>query len=97
MRYKKTYGLSRVNICPFCTSMATIKNKQGVPVCQKHLKNSIEERKCSCGNWLELLSGKWGPYFRCQNCGNMNFKKAMNMEQNTDSNRNLPYKTIARK
>ena len=37
--------------------------------------------KCACGEWLEVLSGKWGPYFRCINCGNITFKKGMEMNK----------------
>lgn len=35
--------------------------------------------RCLCGEALDLLEGKWGPYFICPNCGNMSFRKGMEM------------------
>lgn len=79
MYIPKKYGLSKIDKCPFCNKTGVVKNVQGIPVCQKHAKTKLDEIKCVCGNWLELCSGKWGPYFRCANCGNINFKKGLEM------------------
>ena len=79
MYIPKKYGLSKVDKCPFCGLNAVVKNDQGVPVCQKHKGLKLDDLKCVCGSWLELHSGKWGPYFRCMNCGNINFKKGLEM------------------
>lgn len=65
--------------CPFCGKISITQNAQGVPVCQAHKERNLENIKCACGEYLEVLSGKWGPYFRCLNCGNINFKKVMAM------------------
>ena len=79
MRFKakKVYGKSKIESCPFCGKMATQKNAQGVAVCRLHLKETVEDRKCQCGKWLELKSGKFGPYFNCLNCGNLSYEKGM--------------------
>lgn len=77
MYIPKKYGLSRVDGCPFCGGTSIVKNDQGVPVCQTHKKTKLDNLKCVCGSWLDLQTGKWGPYFRCLKCGNINFKKAL--------------------
>ncbi len=69
--------------CPFCGRMATQKNEQGLEVCPTHLQNVLEEIKCTCGRWLEQRTGKFGAYFHCSNCGNINFRKAMEMKEIT--------------
>ncbi len=78
MYKRKQYGQSQINNCPFCNKTATAKNKQGVPVCSKH-KDKYLDLKCVCGNWLDVKEGKWGPYCVCITCGNINFKKALEM------------------
>ena len=80
---KKTYGVYKTVRCPFCDRLATQKNEQGIEVCHKHLKQSVEEIKCTCGSWLEPKSGKFGRYFNCINCGNMNYDKAMGIKAMT--------------
>lgn len=82
MRIPKKYGQSKISQCPFCENTAVIKNKQDIPVCQRHKDAKLDDLKCICGSWLELHSGKWGPYFRCPNCGNINFKKALEINPN---------------
>lgn len=79
MYIPKQYGRSRVDNCPFCSKVSTSKNDQGIPVCQAHKKQRLESVKCACGEWLDLLEGKWGPYFRCSHCGNISFKKGIEM------------------
>ncbi|MDP7180154.1 MAG: hypothetical protein QF824_02710 [Candidatus Woesearchaeota archaeon] len=79
MRIPKRYGQSRIDNCPFCEKVSTTKNKQGVPVCQNHKENVLKDLKCVCGEWLDLLEGKWGPYFKCINCGNINFNKGLEL------------------
>ena len=79
MRFKtkKKYGDYKTDNCPFCGKVATQKNEQGLSVCRFHVKESLPERKCMCGKWLELRSGKFGSYFNCINCGNMNYDKGL--------------------
>lgn len=79
-RAKKKYGSSKVITCPFCDRIATHKNEQAVAVCHRHSKTNVEEIKCSCGSWLEQRSGKYGAYFNCLNCGNINFNKGMELK-----------------
>lgn len=79
-RTKKKYGSSKLITCPFCDRIATHKNEQAVAVCHRHSKSTIEEIKCSCGSWLEQRSGKYGAYFNCINCGNINFNKGMELK-----------------
>ena len=77
---KKTYGNYKTSNCPFCERLATSKNEQGLDVCHKHKNKLLDEIKCVCGSWLESRSGKFGPYFNCLNCGNVNYNKAMEMK-----------------
>ncbi len=85
MRYrKKVYGSYKRITCPFCERGATHKNEQGLDVCHKHTKEVFQEIKCLCGSWLELRSGKFGAYFNCIKCGNMNYDKAMTIKERTD-------------
>ncbi len=74
---KKTYGQYKEVPCPFCGKRATHKNAQDVEVCPQHTQSILEEIRCLCGSWLEQRSGKFGPYFNCIKCGNINFAKGM--------------------
>jgi topoisomerase IA-like protein len=55
------------------------KNSQGVPVCKTHVDKLLGDMKCACGEYLDLKTGKFGPYFTCMNCGNINMRKALDM------------------
>lgn len=81
MYIPKRYGQSKQSSCPFCGKTAIVQNKQGVPVCVAHRNEQLPEVKCACGKWFELLSGKWGPYFRCINCGNVSWSRGMGMAE----------------
>ncbi|MBI2668880.1 hypothetical protein HYX14_03485 [Candidatus Woesearchaeota archaeon] len=76
----KIYGRSQESICPFCSRQATQKNEQGLAVCHLHTKSLMQVIKCACGSWLEQRSGKFGPYFNCIKCGNINVKRALAMK-----------------
>ncbi len=80
---KKVYGNYKIITCPFCDKQATSKNEQGIEVCSKHIKKNLEEIKCLCGSWLEPRGGKFGRYFNCLECGNINYDKAMEIKQMT--------------
>jgi len=84
VRIPKTYGQSKVDKCPFCGKQGITKNKQGVPVCVKHKNSILGNLKCACGDYLDILDGKYGPYFNCMNCGNINFRKGLEMNQGRD-------------
>lgn len=73
---KKIYGQSYQTRC-FCGKLATSKNKQGIPVCHRCKTSKLKDIKCACGKHLELRNGKFGPYFNCLNCGNVSFRKAL--------------------
>ena len=77
---KKIYGESGLKNCPFCGKLATRKTQAGLEVCHQHTKEQLHEIKCTCGRWLEQRVIKFGPYFNCLNCGNINFKKAIEMK-----------------
>ncbi len=79
MRIPKRYGQSRVDRCPFCDKLSVTKNPQDVPVCMQHKSMNLTNLKCICGEWLDVQSGKYGAYFRCMNCGNVNFQKALEL------------------
>ncbi|MEA3430441.1 MAG: hypothetical protein U9R08_04165 [Nanoarchaeota archaeon] len=78
---RKTYGSYRTDNCPFCGARAVTKNSQGVPVCVDHKNKNLNDLKCACGSWLDVKTGKFGVYFNCINCGNINFRKAMEMNE----------------
>ncbi|MBW2974098.1 hypothetical protein KY366_00110 [Candidatus Woesearchaeota archaeon] len=77
MYIPKRYGQSRIDLCPFCKKNATTKNSQQVPVCHAHKASILPELTCLCGDYLELKNGRFGIYFSCTNCGNMNLSRAM--------------------
>jgi len=33
--------------------------------------------KCICGETMDMMSGKYGPFFSCMKHGNMNLRKAL--------------------
>jgi len=82
MHIPKRYGESRIETCPFCGRQAINKNPQGVPVCNDHKDKNLPEFKCVCGSYLLMQEGKFGIYFNCMKCGNMNFKKALEINPN---------------
>ena len=77
MHIPKRYGQSKIDKCPFCQKHATTLNKQGVPVCASHKEELIDDLKCVCGSTLDMLQGKFGVFFSCMKCGNMNLRKVM--------------------
>jgi hypothetical protein len=79
MYIPKRYGQSKAILCPFCKKDAITKNRQQVPVCSTHKNSLLKEFTCFCGETLELKDGKFGIYFSCINCGNINLKKALEM------------------
>ena len=76
---KKVYGEYKQNKCPLCGAVATINNSQGIPFCQSHRKETLENMKCSCGSFLDLKKGKYGPFFACMKCGLVSFSKALSV------------------
>ncbi len=77
MHIPKRYGASRTDNCPFCGKTAMTQNVEGVPVCVSHKSNKLPDMKCACGSYLDLRKGKFGAFFSCIKCGNVNFSKAM--------------------
>ncbi|MBR9690691.1 hypothetical protein GOV08_03320 [Candidatus Woesearchaeota archaeon] len=75
-RNKKVYGQSKVEKCGVCTQNAYHKNSQGLPVCKEHKNKVLEEKKCVCGESLEIKNSKWGAFFLCRNCGPISKSKA---------------------
>ncbi|NOZ80981.1 MAG: hypothetical protein GXP63_04880 [DPANN group archaeon] len=79
MRIPKRYGQSRTSACPFCGKQGITHNDQGIPVCNAHRSTRLPDIRCVCGEWLEVATGRFGPYFRCLNCGNINFRRGLEM------------------
>ena len=77
MYIPKRYGQSRIDKCPFCDKQAIVMSKQDVPVCLSHKEEKLDDLKCVCGSSLEMLHGKFGVFFSCIKCGNMNLKKVL--------------------
>jgi hypothetical protein len=81
MYIPKRYGESKLEPCPFCGKQAIVRNKQKIPVCQAHRDAVLDDLKCACGNYLETKVGKFGLYSSCPKCGNVNPKRAIEMNQ----------------
>ncbi|MGV8172384.1 MAG: hypothetical protein ACP5OA_06860 [Candidatus Woesearchaeota archaeon] len=92
MYIPKRYGESRVENCPFCSKQAIIKNPQGIPVCLSHKTQKIPEMKCSCGGHLMIQEGKFGAFFNCIKCGNMNLKKVLDMNSERINSKDITVK-----
>lgn len=81
MHIPKRYGQSKTNKCPFCGIEAVFQNSQGIPVCRRHKDSMVRDLTCICGSSLEPRAGKFGPYFSCMKCGNVNFRRAMEINE----------------
>jgi len=81
MYIPKRYGQSKIDKCPFCGKQAIAKNSQEVPVCQEHKDSSLKDLKCACGSYLDMKNGKFGVFFTCINCGIVNMKKALEINE----------------
>lgn len=84
----KKYGQSKIDKCPFCQKQAVALNKQSVPVCLNHKEDLLDGLKCVCGETLDILKGKFGVFFKCINCGNMNLRKVMEFNTIRPGNKN---------
>lgn len=75
--FTKEYGKSKEEKCIFCEErIATTYNVDNFPTCYKCKDKASPNWICACGKSLTILKGKYGVYFNCTNCGNINFKKA---------------------
>jgi hypothetical protein len=90
MRIPKRYGQSKSNKCPFCGIEAVFHNAQGIPVCRKHKDMNLNDLKCMCGESLESRTGKFGAYFHCMNCGNVNFRRALEVNEGRLNRQKMP-------
>jgi len=97
MYIPKRYGQSKIDLCPFCRKAATTKNSQQVPVCYAHKASILKDLTCFCGDYLELRDGKFGIYFSCTNCGNINIKKTLEMNPELGKESKMEEKTISKK
>jgi hypothetical protein len=79
MHIPKRYGESKLEQCPFCGKQAIAVNKQKIPVCEAHRTAYLDDLKCMCGNYLDTKIGKFGVYFSCIRCGNLNLRKALEL------------------
>ena len=79
MHIPKRYGESKIEPCPFCGKQAIVRNRQKIPVCNDHRDAVLDDLKCACGSYLETKVGKFGLYFSCPKCGNVNPKRALEM------------------
>lgn len=86
MYIPKRYGESKIEKCPFCSRQATTTSSEGVPVCISHKNSVLPELKCVCGKPVVAMTGKFGLYFHCMNCGNVNAKKIFEMNDIVDAN-----------
>ena len=84
MYIPKRYGESKIERCPFCSQQAVSVNGQGIPVCTKHKEAVLNEMRCVCGGPADLMTGKFGVYFNCMSCGNINAMKIFEMNKVED-------------
>lgn len=77
MYIPKRYGQSKTNKCPFCDKEAIFLNKQKIPTCKEHKDRQLENLKCICGSLLDMREGKYGIFFICINCGALNLRKVL--------------------
>ena len=70
---------SKPPTCIICGEQASSKNKQGLSTCSIHKEEELTNLKCACGDYLDIMTGKYGAYFRCLNCGNINLNKGLDM------------------
>lgn len=79
MRYmgKKEYGNYKTDTCPFCGKFATLKNNAGIAVCKVHKDTESPALKCLCGDYVDIICGKFGNYASCIRCGNVQLKKIL--------------------
>lgn len=95
MRIPKRYGDYKVERCPFCKKQATGQNSEGVPVCYEHKNSTLPELKCICGSYLEMRKGKFGVFFTCIKCGNINRNKAFEINDMVSMRSAEPAKSAA--
>ncbi|HZX45116.1 MAG TPA: hypothetical protein VFF28_05535 [Candidatus Nanoarchaeia archaeon] len=86
MYIPKKYGESRVDKCPFCGRQSICTNKQGIPVCANHKDSKLGEMRCICGGHADMMTGKFGIFFNCLNCGTMNARKIFEINKVEDVN-----------
>lgn len=82
MYIPKKYGSYQKHACVFCGKTATVSNAQGLSTCIADQQQNMEEKKCACGESLEIKQGKYGPFFLCPSCGPISLKKALEQEEN---------------
>jgi hypothetical protein len=92
MYIPKVYGQSKLDKCPFCGMHSTSVNQQGLPVCAKHKDAILNEMKCVCGKYLAIMKGKFGVFFNCIHCGNMNSRKVFEINEVKDVSGNTEEK-----
>lgn len=88
-RAKKEYGNYKTDTCPFCGSQAFIKNTVGISVCKNHKDTGHPAMKCPCGEWLDIVTGKYGTYGKCIRCGNVGLDKVIRVDPSTSDNKPL--------
>ncbi len=86
------YGESKQIKCMFCDKQSTTQNEQEIPVCIEHKNSVLNSFKCACGAYLELMHGKYGPFFKCENCGLINMRKALDMNDIVDLSKTVEKK-----
>jgi len=48
-------------------------------VCEGHRNEKVSALRCACGRDVEIIVGKWGPYGKCERCGNVSWSKLTNL------------------
>ena len=52
--------------CVKCGTIATIYNKQGIPVCSRHREEKVSAPTCpECRSQMALREGKYGKFWGC--------------------------------
>ena len=93
MRIPKKYGQSRIDNCVFCGKQATTQSKEGAPVCVAHKSAVLPPLRCLCGEYVAPMSGKYGLYFDCLKCGNVNARRIFENNKIFDAKDEKPAST----
>lgn len=88
MYIPKRYDQSKTYKCPFCDKEAIFQNKQKIPTCKEHKDRQLEDIKCICGSALDMREGKYGIFFTCINCGALNLKKVLEINNSKKMQKN---------
>ena len=67
-------------MCVFCKKAALHENDQDLPVCKDHKNKEMQDKRCICGEYMDVKKGRWGAFYLCPQCGPHSLSKAQGMD-----------------